>query len=411
MDCPACHTSNPSGQKYCGSCGRSLELQCPGCGAPNPPQYKFCGQCGTNLAETGTIILASSGLITRANSKALALLGYRNEEVEGKPFSLFVEREDLVVFYSHWNELRSSSKRQSFEIALKHKEGKNLYLRLDFELNTHDGGNPSEVRGLLNEITEHRKVSAQMQFQEDLLNLVFTTADALHTASDQHLDRSIQDALKKLCLVTEADRSFIFSFNRRLKSADPAYKWCKASAEDDASEFKSVPLAILKGTIDRLRQEPAYVVDDVAGLTPPERNELLAWHQDEPGAVACQLIYCSKRPVGIIGISKRTAGGNWDPHCIAMVKFLGQLLADRLPFANVKPTSVEDAGRQSKEPAPSRPAAHSKKTKVIDITKKRFYAPTDPGKSSRKGTGQYPLPDPSEIKDVSRPMLIEKSAG
>lgn len=410
MDCPACHTANPSGQKFCGACGRKLESACPSCGAPNPPQYKFCGECGGNLAVSGTLWLATTGLITKANPKALALLGYGDNEVEGKPFSLFVEREDLVVFFSHWNELRSSAKRQSFEIALKHKDGKSLYLLVD--LDSTAKGNPAQVRVLLNEITDSREDCARMQFQEDLLNLIFSTTDAIRTASHQHLDRSIQEALKKLCLVTEADRSFIYSFNRQLKCVDPAYQWCKAATDKEATpEFNSVPLTMIKRAIVRLREEQVYVVDDMADLALPERQELMAWHHIEMGAVACQLIYSSKRPIGIIGISKDTADGQWDPQYVALVKFLGQVLADRLPFAAIGPTHGGDDRRLSLPPDASGKVPDSQKRKVIDITKKRYGTRTDDDEEIRRRPHPNPASDASAIRDRTSPMLIEPSAG
>jgi PAS domain S-box-containing protein len=403
MDCPACHNPNPSGQKYCGTCGRKLELECPSCDASNPPQYKFCGQCGANLAATGSISLASSGLITHVNPKALQLLGFSSEEMEGKPFSLFVERDDLVVFFSHWNELRSSSKGQSFELAMKHQEGKSIYLLLDFGLEDHHKGDPSQVRVLLNEITESRKVSTQIQYQEDLLNLIFSTSDAVRTASDRHMDPAIQDALKKVGLFTEADRSFIYGFNRRSKRMDPAYQWCRETApEQERPEFKSIPLEMIKGAIVKLRKEQVYVVADVAKLAPEERNEVLAWHQKEIGAVVCHLIYAAKRPIGVIGIAKHGSVPEWPPHCIAMVKFLGQLLADRLPFAAIEPPIAGDARRQRRTPAPSRPTPDVEKPKVIDITKKGYLSQT---------AAPSPSADPLAIPDMTRPMRIEKLAG
>jgi PAS domain S-box-containing protein len=412
MDCPACHTDNPPGQKYCGTCGRKLESACPGCGASNPPQYKYCGQCGAQLAVSGALSLAASGLITQANPKALELLGYRNEEIQGKPFSLFVQRDDLVVFFSHWNELRSSSQRQDFEIAMKHKEGKSIYLRLDIGRAPPDGENPSQIRILLDEITDSRKVSTQLQFQEDLLNLIFSTTDAVRTSANRHMDRSIEDALKKLCLVTEADRAFIYSFNRRSKRMDPAYQWCRETSPEKAMpELTSLPLAMIKRAIVRLRKEQGYVVDDVTQLPPAERYELLAWHKADLGAVVCHLLYCAKRPIGIIGVAKHAAGRNWPPHCAALVKFLGQLLADRLPFAAVQLSHAAPSPGQPPAAAPTRQTPGSERQNVIDIAEKRSWCRSSDDERPGVSTAPQPMADALAMPDKARPMRIEELAG
>jgi membrane protease subunit (stomatin/prohibitin family) len=48
--CPKCGSQNRVGQRFCGSCGTSLEpaktVKCPNCGAEVPENMKFCGNCG-----------------------------------------------------------------------------------------------------------------------------------------------------------------------------------------------------------------------------------------------------------------------------------------------------------------------------------------------------------------------------
>lgn len=51
--CPHCGTSNPQGQKFCGTCGKPMVVgvQCPSCGKINPIGQAFCGDCGTKLIK------------------------------------------------------------------------------------------------------------------------------------------------------------------------------------------------------------------------------------------------------------------------------------------------------------------------------------------------------------------------
>ena len=51
-NCPACNAPNPSGVKFCGSCGKPLPASrtCPKCGSEVAPSIKFCGNCGSALA-------------------------------------------------------------------------------------------------------------------------------------------------------------------------------------------------------------------------------------------------------------------------------------------------------------------------------------------------------------------------
>jgi len=49
VTCPACGHVNADGQKFCGNCGGKLAKKCPSCGAEQDVNQKFCGECGTRL--------------------------------------------------------------------------------------------------------------------------------------------------------------------------------------------------------------------------------------------------------------------------------------------------------------------------------------------------------------------------
>ena len=60
MKCPKCNSTNPTGSKFCQSCGETLpdpttqvssarpEKICQTCGASNDIKNDFCDQCGAN---------------------------------------------------------------------------------------------------------------------------------------------------------------------------------------------------------------------------------------------------------------------------------------------------------------------------------------------------------------------------
>ncbi len=410
MNCPKCQTRTVSGQKFCGTCGHKLEATCVHCGAANPPDYQFCGQCGTSLAMAGTVSLARSGLITRIDQKALDLLGYRNDEMQNKPFSLFVARVDMVIFFSHWNELLSQSKPQSFEIALKQKNGKTVYISIDGRVPSRSS---ADIQLIFNEGNVKRLVSDQMQYQQDMLKLIFSATDSISTVSKKHLDQSIEDTLKKICLLAKADRCFIYAVNRRLRCLELNYLWCQPSSTPlgDSAKLKCIPLKAIKRAIVKLRQEQAYIVNDVAALPPAERKELQAWHQIEQGAVMCHLIYTESGtpPVGVIGLTRDRANGKWQSDNIALVKFFGQIASARLPLPDpLKNDATPPLPASQKPPSPKKqsPIEPPGNAVTIDQKRSRSYLTSKQraadAKRSRSTRRSKVLPD------MSRPMQIEK---
>ena len=407
MQCPACHTESLPGQKFCGSCGHKIETECTQCGASNPPAHRFCTRCGHNLGASGTIDLVRSGLIAEVDSKAQALLGHLAEEMTGKPFSWFVARQDLALFYSHWNALLDCGESQVLELALNHKKGRQVYALVACALEEQSTAQVPLVRLSLSDITERRLNLDRLQQQQDLLHLIFALADEVRTVSGAHLDMAIGDALKKISLFTRSDRSFIFTINRQTRRLEPRYQWRQPSRSKRGATSRGVSLSMLKRCIIRLRRERAYIVEDVAKLPPAERYELLAWHQADLGAVMCHLIYASKRPIGIIGVAQYRGGAQWSPDCIALVKLFGQMVSDLLPQAAQPSVTRESHGR----PQPNRATGADNKA---EASSKAIQSAPSPGRDHERQTDlesseqKVPPKHPRPLPDTVRPMLLEK---
>lgn len=404
MDCPSCQTGNPAGQKFCGTCGHKLEVTCIRCQGSNPPYYKYCGHCGAGMSEVGAITLARSGLITEVNQKALDMLGCRIKEMKGKPFSLFVERSDLVIFFSRLNELLSTAKKQSFEIKLKHKDLENIYVLLECSVDSADIKNIASIRVFLTETTDTRLIAAQLQTKQELLGLIFTVGNNISTVSRRHLAHSVKDALKKICLFTKADICFIYGINRPLKRLDPVYEWRQtaSAASKDNVQLKSIPLSKAKQTILRLRQEKMVVVHDMGQLEPSERNEWLAWHKVEMGAVIIYLIYSGKIPVGVIGVANVNTKTEWAQDCIALIKFFGDFIAERLP------ASANHAATAEPETPPKRSRVKASH-KVINIWESRSDSGEDTAEVPIITDHRARKNDSQIFPDMNRPMLLEKA--
>jgi Double zinc ribbon/PilZ domain len=411
MECPACHTDNRPGQKFCGACGHNLEKECPACGATNPLTFHFCGRCGHSLTTSGTITLTRSGLIAFIDAEAAALMGHPQEEMAGKPFSLFVVREDLPVFFAHWNELLGSCKRQTGELALKHKNGRKIYAMIQWTFEERPAPQPPLFHLSLNPAGSQRSAQDRLQHQQDLLNLIYSLADSLRTASNCHLDAAIVLSLKKICLFSKADHSFIYTTNRRRKRLELRQQWSRPSCKDAEAPAKTVPLAAVKRSIARLRRERSYIIDDTSRLPVAERNGLSAAFRTPPGALLCQLIYTHKSPVGIVGISIDQAKSEWVSDCAALIKLFGQLVCDLLPMGPAgiqaippKPALNEESTRYSKSPGLENAKAIESHTKQ-PIRPVKLHQPV----SKAAGDNLTRIAVKS-LPDLSKPMELEKLA-
>lgn len=65
MKCPNCGAENLENQKFCGDCGRRLDVplqarlglvKCPSCGFDNPEGKRFCADCGSMIPRTKRMV-------------------------------------------------------------------------------------------------------------------------------------------------------------------------------------------------------------------------------------------------------------------------------------------------------------------------------------------------------------------
>jgi hypothetical protein len=357
MKCPKCGAALSEGQNYCGGCGHQLKNVCSGCGTINPPFFKFCGQCGRNLADVGTILLDRAGLILEADAAARDILRPPNGGVTGKPFALFVDVEDLVLYYSHWNELIRSGRRQNLEIELHPTPDTVLHVQLVLRrLDDHDREG-MRIRMEIGDVTDRRQIMQALQEKQDYIELVVLLND-LFQPHDGHVPGdTIGGVLEKIGLLSESGYGFVARFDARGKRLHTLSQWDAAGASGEAPP-PPVALQKLRPVLEKLHRGRPYVVEDLTTRPPHERHTWRSWQHRPTGAVQCHLIYRRHKPIGIIGLAK-TKSGHWPREIVALVKLAGRLMADTLPHAR--------PGLAIVKPMATSPSKVTPATETVDI--------------------------------------------
>ncbi len=376
MKCPKCGTATTEGQNYCGGCGRQLKNLCSECGTINPPFFIFCGQCGRNLAEVGTLLLDRAGLILEADTTALEMLNQKGRQVTGKPFALFVNVDDLVLFYSHWNELIRSSQRQNLEIELNLGKVSVIHTQLVLRLlNDHDDRAP-RIRMEISDVTDRRQTLSSLQEKKDIIELVASLTDAFHPSGSIVRGETIGGLLKKIGLISEAHYGFIARIDMQRKHLVSEFRWHASASGYAPPRASSLSINRVRPIIEKLLKGQPYVLDDISMLPRPERNIWRTWHHLDAGAILCQMIYGHKKPSGVIGLATRDKF-RWPRHAIFLVKLAGRLVADTLPHARTGRRIIQPP------PAPVSVAANASpdqpQTEIIDIENVEIIIEEDGG--------------------------------
>lgn len=373
----------------------------------SPARPKTGGSSSHNDGgPTGTITLAHTGLITRVDRKAADLLGTRQGEIQGKPFTLFVERAELAVFFSHWNKLLSTFKNQLFEITLKGAAHKT---RLECSTTRGPSGKIKAIQIVLAGRSDQPPATEPpVQPAQDLPALIFAISSGIGAADAKHLDRSIEDALGRIGLFAEADHCFIHTLNRSSKRLDPACEWRRQpqSGKHPAAGSKSIPLSKVRRIMSRLRRDRIMTFHDAAQLDPVERNELPAWPGGGTGAGIFYFICPSSVPVGVVGVTRKAARSRWSEECESLVRFFGDFMAGRL-LSQAHITSPADPRRGDRPASGSPTAGAPERPGIIGGFKQKSAPP-----QIRRSQWETDLDAPqtwSKAPAVERSMTFEPS--
>ncbi|RJQ43350.1 MAG: PAS domain-containing sensor histidine kinase [Nitrospiraceae bacterium] len=110
-----------------------------------------------DFAPVGYFIFDKDGLILDVNLTGAALLGKERSLLIKKPFSLFIDKDDLDVFHKHRREVLESGRLCTCEIMLKSKTGSPIYIRLSSIPAQESEDTSGHIRTSVNDITEQKQ--------------------------------------------------------------------------------------------------------------------------------------------------------------------------------------------------------------------------------------------------------------
>jgi methyl-accepting chemotaxis protein len=187
----------------------------------------------------GVVETTPTGEIIWANDIYLKLLGYTLEEVKGRHYSMFVDKEiaEAEVFRQFWLSMQKGEVRQN-DYRKRCKDGSHVWVNAIFNPVCDANGKPFKVVGYLSDITRQRETA--------MLNAAF---------------RGALDQLDANVMVADNDRRIIY--------ANPAAKRLMANVQEHfRKDLPSFDASQLLGmSLDGLTRNPAALAADLESLT------------------------------------------------------------------------------------------------------------------------------------------------
>jgi PAS domain S-box-containing protein len=115
-----------------------------------------------DYAPVAYFTLDKNGLISDTNLTAVRLLGMEMKSIVTRPFSRLVSRDDQDIYYFHYQQVLETRNRQTCEIKLVKKSGKQFHARLDSIADHDDRGDLSQFRTIVTDVTERKHLEEDL---------------------------------------------------------------------------------------------------------------------------------------------------------------------------------------------------------------------------------------------------------
>ena len=292
-----------------------------------------------NLTAVGTVVLDRAGIVLEADDIALDVLAKPITQVKGRPFSFFVALDDMVIYFSHWNELVGTSERQSMEIELKTDKKEAMFAQIELSKQDLQAGGHYNMG--IADATERRKAQTVLQDKHDLINLVFSVTEDLEKAGDADRKLAISDILEKMCLFIGAECSFLYRVNRPARQLETYCQWQHPERKKKAGNQSEIALASIRNILSKLQKKGTYTANNIESCAANEHKELKSWQGLNSGAILLQTVFRQKQPYGVIGVVKNEPN-SWSQDTVSLVKLVSKLVVDTMQestagFAQMRP--------------------------------------------------------------------------
>ncbi|MGR3304298.1 MAG: PAS domain S-box protein [Candidatus Scalindua sp.] len=129
-------------------------------------------------------------IIYEMNKAELDMIGFsRNEIVGKKTWADLILPDQKSIFEQHWKQINKTGSVNNIEYTLVHKNGRHIDVLLSATMMYNKEGEPLRTRGIVIDITEHKRIKAELQAERNKLQSILEFAqDGL---SIQNLDYDI----------------------------------------------------------------------------------------------------------------------------------------------------------------------------------------------------------------------------
>ncbi len=113
---------------------------------------------------------------------------------------------------------------------------------------------------------EKNRIQTQIDQEIAIQNLLIKMASTYVNIDLKDIESNIQNSLTEIGAFVNADRSYIFNYDKELKTSSNTYEWCSEGISPEIDNLQNIPTSEIPDWINKHKLGQAFVVEDVSKL-------------------------------------------------------------------------------------------------------------------------------------------------
>jgi len=196
----------------------------------------------------------------------------------------------------------------------------------------------------LRDITESKRMEAQIRHRVDLERVVSSISAQFVALDPADLESALKETLRLLGSFLDVDRSYIFRLSADLGCVENTHEWCAEGIESQIEVLQNLPANMVAWGMAQIEARKTICISDVAELPAAAAAEREFLQECGIRSIILVPIVTADEALGIIGFETARQIRTWSDEDVTLLEVVGNLFADL--FSRIR---VHERLRESEE--------------------------------------------------------------
>ena len=270
------------------------------------------------------------GKITFVNDAFCRYFGKTREELTVKSLEDLLFLEDQVIYFEQLVRLTPEKPFSTYDVRFFRADGKPRWHQISTRAIYNEKGDFVECQSVSRDITEAKLYEKDLQYRLAFENLITSLSTHFVNVELEDIDNTINFALREIGMFANVDRCYVFMFDEQLLTMSNTFEWCAQGVSSQLNAFARLPTSPFKWWMEKLGQLENIHIPSLSTLPPDAVAERKALQLRQIRSAVMAPMAAERKLVGFLGIDSIQKEMFWSRDTIALLKIVGEMLANAL---------------------------------------------------------------------------------